>query len=230
MKRKLFVCTAFLVLSFLCLESAGQRQRNRRPQVEIQTSEGNILIELFNETPVHRDNFLKLIDESIYDSVLFHRTVRSFVIQAGDPESRNAAPGMRFGECNCGGAHLDYTLPAEIRPQFVHTKGALAAARLVSSQNEEKRSSSCQFYIVQGRVQTPQRMTQLNANRFPKYTDEQIQEYTTIGGVPHLDGARTVFGRVISGLDVVEKISLMTTDEYDRPLQDIRMWVKIIKK
>jgi peptidyl-prolyl cis-trans isomerase B (cyclophilin B) len=146
------------------------------------------------------------------------------MIQGGDPDSRRAKSGQMLGMGDIG-----YTLPAEIRNELVHTCGALAAARQGDNVNPEKRSSGCQFYIVQGQKQPLERMEQINANRLHKYTPEQIEEYVTVGGPPHLDGGYTVFGRVITGLDVVEKISLMPTDKNDRPVQDVRMKMKIIK-
>jgi peptidyl-prolyl cis-trans isomerase B (cyclophilin B) len=146
------------------------------------------------------------------------------MIQGGCPNSRNAPQGQALGSGDVG-----YTLPAEIRPELIHTRGALAAARQGDQVNPERRSSGCQFYIVQGQVFSQERMEAMNANRYPQYTEEQIELYTTIGGSPHLDGAYTVFGRVVSGLDVVEKISLMPTDERNRPFQDVRMTMKIIR-
>ncbi len=213
-----------LLTSLLFCISCGNAQNNKRTKVEIKTTEGTIVVELYNETPVHRDNFIKLVKEKKYDNTLFHRCIRSFMIQGGDPTTRDAKPGERVGTGDIG-----YTLPAEIKNQFVHLKGALCAARQGDHINPEKRSSGCQFYIVQGQPQSPEQMERLNAGRLHKYTPEQIEAYTTIGGTPHLDGDYTVFGQVVSGLDVVEKISLMSTDQADRPLQDVRMSMRIVK-
>ncbi|MDR1951363.1 MAG: peptidylprolyl isomerase [Bacteroidales bacterium] len=186
---------------------------------------GDIVIELYNETPIHRDNFIKLVKENFYDDLLFHRCIRSFMIQGGDPNSRDAKPGQMLGSGDIG-----YTLPAEIKPNLVHTRGALAAARQGDQVNPEKRSSGCQFYIVEGQVFYREQIERMSANRHPKYTEEQIELYTTVGGTPHLDGAYTVFGHVVSGLDLVEKISLVPTDQNNRPLENVRMTsVKIIK-
>jgi len=201
--RLLIVC--LLLLSGICDIHAG------RKKVKIITDKGTIVVELFNETPKHRDNFLKLIKKKFYDSVLFHRVISGFMIQAGDPESKQAKPGQRYGS---GG--LNYRIPAEFKPGLYHHRGALAAAR---DNNPEKASSSCQFYIVQGKVFKEE---ELRGN-YPNMTEEQIKIYTTEGGAPHLDGAYTVFGRVISGMDVVDLIANASRDKFDRPQEDIRI-------
>ncbi len=213
----------FTFATFFAIHIMNAQNANRT-KVAIRTTEGNILLELYNETPVHRDNFIKLVNEKFYDSTLFHRCIKSFMIQGGDPNSRHATPGQILGESS-----LEYTLQAEFLPELVHTRGALAAARQGDAVNPEKRSSSCQFYIVQGRTFSQEQMEAMNANRAQKYTPEQINDYVTIGGTPHLDGGYTVFGRVISGLEVVEKISLMPTDPNNRPLKDVRVSMKIVK-
>ena len=213
----------FLALTFLCINCVDAKS-DKRTKVLISTTMGDIVIELFNETPVHRDNFVKLVKENFFDGLLFHRCIRDFMIQGGDPDSRDAEPGRMLGSGNVG-----YTLPAEIKPQFVHTRGALAAARTGDQVNPERRSSGSQFYIVQGQIFSQERIEMMSANRYPPYTPEQIEAYTTVGGTPHLDGAYTIFGHVVSGLDVVEKISLVSTDQRNRPLEDIKMTMKIIK-
>jgi peptidyl-prolyl cis-trans isomerase B (cyclophilin B) len=220
MKKILLLST----ITFLALSCGNAQNNTKRTKVQITTTKGDIVIELYNETPVHRDNFIKLVKESFYDNLLFHRCIRSFMIQGGDANSKNAKPGEMLGSGDIG-----YTLPAEFRQELIHTRGALAAARQNDIVNPEKRSSGCQFYIVQGQVFSSERMEAMNENRYPAYTPEQIELYTTVGGTPHLDGSYTVFGHVISGLDVVEAISLMPTDQANRPLEDVRMSMKIIR-
>lgn len=214
----------FLTALLFCFSCTLYAQNGKRTKMQITTTEGNIVIELYNETPVHRDNFIKLVKEKFFDGLLFHRCIKSFMIQGGDPLSRDAEYGKMLGEGDVG-----YTLPAEIKKEFVHIRGALAAARLGDQVNPEKRSSGCQFYIVQGQPYTPEQMERFNVNRLNKYTPEQIKAYTTVGGTPHLDGDYTVFGQVVSGLDVIEKISLLETDRSARPLKDVKMTIKIIK-
>ena len=190
--------------------------------VEILTPYGDVKIKLYNETPIHRDNFIKLVSDSAFDGILFHRVINDFMIQAGDPDSRDAAPGVLLGESSIG-----EDLPAEIVPHLFHKKGVLAAAREGDRVNPERKSSNSQFYLVQGKVYTPETLTarvdEINGNREEKLvlTEEQIAAYTTIGGTPHLDGRYTVFGEIIEGLDVVDKIAVVETDENDRPLENI---------
>lgn len=237
------------------------------PTLDIQTTAGPIKIRLYDDTPMHRDNFLKLAEEGFYDGVLFHRVINNFMVQTGDPESKNAEPGRMLGS---GGP--DYTLPAEIvYPKHYHKYGALAAARTGDEMNPERRSSGSQFYIVTGKKYIPQQLSRMEemgvqkqlqsyfmelqrqnmdtikqlrlakdtvglenlrqrliqeteANVKPQtMTEEQIRDYTTIGGTPHLDGQYTVFGEVIEGMDVVEKIQNADTDGRDRPVEDIKI-------
>lgn len=205
-----FILFTLLVISLTDLQAG-------RKKIKICTSKGTIVVELYNETPLHRDNFLKLVKKKFYDSVLFHRVISGFMVQAGDPESKAAAPGMRYGS---GG--LKYKVPAEFKPELFHSRGALAAAR---DNNPEKASSSCQFYIVQGKKFKEEELRTLQAGMQSGriFTDEQIKIYTTEGGSPHLDGNYTVFGRVIKGMDVVDQIAAVKRDNYDRPLEDIRI-------
>ncbi|QQR87916.1 MAG: peptidylprolyl isomerase [Flavobacteriales bacterium] len=202
-----------------------------RPRVEIRTELGTMVVELYNETPQHRDNFLKLVREGKFDSLLWHRVIPAFMIQGGDPESRRAVTGVTLGEGSLG-----YTVPAEFNPAFVHTKGAMSAARTSDEVNPEKASSASQFYVVQGKGWQPNELQMLldRKNRGvtpPKYsyTPEQIAEYAKHGGAPHLDGEYTVFGRVVEGLDVIDKIAAVPCDQRDRPLNDIRMWMRELK-
>lgn len=197
-----------------------------RPEVLIETTMGNIRVALYNETPLHRDNFLKLIREyHYYDSLLFHRVIPDFMIQAGDPYSKNAPKGAVLGDHS-----LDYTIPAEIRlPQIYHKRGALAAAREPDMVNPKRESSSSQFYIVYGRKQDERGLQRGRDNLRQLFgdsiqmTDEMREVYTTVGGTPHLDGGYTVFGEVLEGMDVVDRIQRVERDANDRPLEDVRI-------
>lgn len=197
-----------------------------RAELLIETSLGNIRVQLYNETPLHRDNFLKLVrTHHFYDSLLFHRVIPGFMIQAGDPHSKYAAPDELLG-----GTSLDYTLPAEIRlPRIFHKRGALAAAREGDERNPERRSSSTQFYIVYGKPCSEQDLERGRQNLKKLFGDsltitaEMTDTYTTLGGTPHLDGAYTVFGEVTEGMDVVDKIQNAERDVNDRPKNDIRI-------
>lgn len=197
-----------------------------QPEVLIETTMGNIRVALYNETPLHRDNFLKLIREyHYYDSLLFHRVIPDFMIQAGDPYSKNAPKGAVLGDHS-----LDYTIPAEIRlPQIYHKRGALAAAREPDMVNPKRESSSSQFYIVYGRKQDERGLQRGRDNLRQLFgdsiqmTDEMREAYTTVGGTPHLDGGYTVFGEVLEGMDVVDRIQRVQRDANDRPLEDVRI-------
>lgn len=237
--------------------------------VKFETTEGNITIKLYNETPRHRDNFIKLVENGTYDSTLFHRVIKNFMIQAGDPKSKDAADTAMLGNGDVG-----YTIPAEINSKFFHRRGVLAAARQGDEVNPKRESSGCQFYIVTGRkfseaqlidlenqlsearvgavfnelarkhMKEIYKMRRANDNdglmelqdkleeearaqvaKEPalKFSKEQIQAYTTVGGAPHLDGAYTVFGEVTEGMDVVDKIGNAKTGRADRPVTNIRI-------
>ena len=237
----------------------------------IETSFGNITVKLFNETPIHRDNFIKLANEGVYNGTIFHRVINTFMIQGGDPQtssSFNKSDSLRY----------DYTLNAEFNPKLFNKKGALAAARMGDNVNPEKKSSSSQFYIVQGKVFNENDLNILlkrkNDNRkniiintlimkkadeeiekgnepdftqitnllkdtinfiieqpdYYFYTEDQVKAYTSIGGTPHLDGDYTVFGEVIEGFEVIDKIASVKTGQADRPIEDITMKVKILTK
>lgn len=186
-------------------------------EIVIETSLGNIELLLYDDTPLHRDNMIKLIREGYYDGQLFHRVINHFMIQGGDPHSKGAEKGQRLGIGGPG-----YTIEAEIRDQHFHKKGALAAARKGDTVNPEKRSSGSQFYIVQGQVLNEAQLTTLQSRGVhTPFTPEQIEAYTTVGGAPHLDGGYTVFGEVTSGLDVLDSIAAVPTDNNDRPVEDI---------
>lgn len=189
--------------------------------VEIQTDFGNMLVELYNSTPKHRDNFLKLAEEGYYNDLLFHRVISGFMIQGGDPQSRNAPAGQSLG---AGGP--SYQIPAEFVDSLAHVKGALAAAR---TNNPEKKSSGSQFYIVQGGPVTEATLDQIESMKRFHYTPEQRKAYLANGGTPHLDRDYTVFGHVIEGLDVIDKIAATPTGPQDRPKQDVKMKIIVIK-
>ncbi|MBR4739189.1 MAG: peptidylprolyl isomerase [Bacteroidales bacterium] len=220
---------AFFLLT-LCLGNlqyavAQNKDRGREVRVEMVTTEGRMVFVLFNDTPLHRDNFLKLVKEHTYDSLLFHRVIGQFMIQGGDPQSRHARPGQMLGEGSLG-----YTVPAEFRKNHFHQKGALCAARLGDNVNPNKESSSSQFYIVQGQVWDDKTLDMM-AQRYRKvFSAEQRKVYTTVGGTPHLDGDYTVFGQLVEGMDVVDKIAAVRVDGANRPVKDVRILsVKVIK-
>jgi peptidyl-prolyl cis-trans isomerase B (cyclophilin B) len=192
--------------------------------VEIETEFGNMLVWLYDSTPQHRDNFLKLAGEGYFDSLLFHRVIKGFMVQGGDPNSRNAPKGQPLG---MGGP--SYTIPAEFVDTLVHVKGALAAARTGDQVNPEKRSSGSQFYIVHGQPLTGPQLDQIEARKGFRYSTEQRQLYLEKGGTPFLDRDYTVFGMVIQGLDVIDKIANAPKDQRDRPLEDVRMKIRPIQ-
>lgn len=193
------------------------------------TDKGTMIIRLSDSTPLHRDNFLKLVKQHYYDSVLFHRVINHFMIQAGDPNSKHAKPDDVLGD---GGP--SYTIPAEFRITLFHHKGVIAAARTGDDVNPKKESAGSQFYIVQGRIFSDAGLDSVEAFRMKgrKIPEDQRQQYKTIGGTPHLDQNYTVFGEVIKGLDVIDSIAAVPTSKpYDRPLQDVRIIkMKLVKR
>ena len=205
---------------FVCISVFSQE----RTTVLISTSFGDMVVELYNETPQHRDNFVKLVKERFYDGTLFHRIIPNFMIQGGDPDSKGAAPNIQLGNGGPG-----YTIPAELIDGLYHKKGVLAAARLGDAVNPKKESSGSQFYLVQGQVFTEEKLRSFGVRSGKKYTEEQTKTYGTIGGTPHLDGAYTVFGEVVKGLEVIELIANLKRDKYNRPLKDVEMSISIIK-
>ena len=267
---KLFILAALVTVFTACgAGSKNSTNMEKRTQVKIETTMGDIVVELYNETPKHRDNFIKLAKEGVYDSTLFHRVIRQFMIQAGDPESKHASDTAQLG-----GGDVGYTIPAEFEPKFFHKKGALAAARMGDDVNPERESSGCQFYIVTGRkfreaqlldmagqknnarmdtifnqlarkhmkeiyklrkagddAALMELQDSLEAQAYALYkeeepfmfTPEQLAAYSTIGGAPHLDGAYTVFGQVVSGIETVEKIEGTKTGKADRPVENVRI-------
>lgn len=192
-------------------------------QVLVETEFGNMLIQLSDATPLHRDNFIKLVESGYYDGLAFHRVIKSFMIQGGDPNSKGD------GGQNLGSGGPGYTVPAEFVDSLYHLKGALAAARIGGPSNPEKRSSGSQFYIVQGRPADPAYLSSKEAQGNFNYPTSVKNEYQTIGGTPQLDGDYTVFGRVIEGLDVIDKIAGQQTGPGDRPVKPIRMKIISIK-
>ena len=213
---------SLLAVSLMVCIAKGQTSTT---EVLLETTAGNIRIALFDETPQHRDNFLKLTKEHVYDSLLFHRVIKDFMIQGGDLHSKHAQPGQRLGS-----GDFDYTIEAEFRlPRIFHRRGMVAMAREGDRVNPEKRSSACQFYIVWGRVYNDARLMKVQerldttTHGRVQLTPEMQEVYKTVGGVPHLDGQYTVFGEVIQGLDVVDRIQQSATDPNDRPLEDVRI-------
>lgn len=193
-------------------------------RVKITTDSGVIVVRLYDKTPLHRDNFIKLANEHFFDSLLFHRVINSFMIQGGDPQSKNAPQGAMLGSGDVG-----YTIPAEFDTNFFHKKGALAAARQGDQVNPQKASSGCQFYIVQGRKYGDGELNMMEMQMGRKFSPAKRKVYNTIGGTPFLDMNYTVFGEVESGLEVIDKIAAMPGDGYNRPFTDIRMKVEVIK-
>ena len=201
-------------------------------EVLLETTMGNIRISLYDETPLTRDNFLKITKMGIYDSLLFHRVIKDFMIQSGDTNSKHAKPGQLLGT-----GDFDYTTEAEFRlPQIFHRRGVIAMAREGDKENPERRSSACQFYIVWGKIFDDARIAKVQerldsaTQGSVKLTPEMIEVYKTVGGTPHLDGQYTVFGEVVEGMDVVEKIQQVQTDKNDRPLEDIRILKATVTK
>lgn len=193
--------------------------------IRIETTMGVMIVRLRDETKEHRDNMIKLIGEGYFNGQLFHRVIKDFMIQGGDPESANAAKGQRLGSGGPG-----YTLPAELHSHLIHKKGALAAARQGDQVNPEKRSSGSQFYIVQGRVFSPEELEMLvRRNMHAPFTPEEATVYTTIGGTPHLDGAYSVFGEVVEGMEVIDSLASVETDPFDRPLEDLVYSISLVK-
>lgn len=193
--------------------------------VEIQTTLGNMTIKLYDETPLHRDNFIKLAESGFYEGTLFHRVIKGFMVQGGDPDSRGAEAGRRLGIGGPG-----YTVPAEFVDTLVHIKGALSAARQGDAVNPKKASSGSQFYIVQGKPVSSSQLDALQMQKGFTYTPEAREILTTVGGTPFLDRDYTVFGQVVKGMEIIDAIAESRTDGADRPLQDVKILsVKVVK-
>ena len=190
-------------------------------RVKLTTDSGVIIIRLYDKTPKHRDNFVKLVNAKFFDSLLFHRVINQFMIQGGDPQSKTAPSGAMLGSGDVG-----YTIPAEFDTSLFHKKGALSAAR---TDNPQKASSGCQFYIVQGKTYTDAELNMMEQQMNIKFSPKKRKAYKTIGGTPFLDMNYTVFGEVESGFEVIDKIAMVAKDPYDRPLGDIHMYAQLIK-
>ncbi|PSL22553.1 peptidylprolyl isomerase [Chitinophaga ginsengisoli] len=211
-----------LLLLVLLLSFGTVMAKNRK--VKIITPYGTMIIRLYDQTPQHRDNFIKLVKSHFYDSTLFHRVINTFMIQGGDPESKHAQAGAMLGN-----GDVNYTIPAEFELDLYHIKGALAAAR---DNNPTKASSGCQFYIVQGKKWTDEQLDKLEQTRLGgrKIPVDQREHYKNIGGTPQLDQSYTIFGQVVKGMDVIDKIATQKTDAHDRPLTDVPMKIRLIHK
>lgn len=197
-------------------KKAGDKKINNETIVLIKTNMGNLKVKLYNETPKHRDNFIKLVKEGYYNKTLFHRVINGFMIQGGDPDSKTATKGQMLGN---GGP--DYTIPAEFVSAKFHKKGALAAARTGDEVNPKKESSGSQFYIAQGKVYSDAELNMFEQRMGKKFTPAQRAAYKTVGGTPHLDGSYTVFGELIEGFDVLDKIAAVPGDQMNRPTEDV---------
>ena len=226
--KKISFLVIFLAMTLAITAQVATNQKvnkSKGTMIEMTTSQGKITIRLYDETPLHRDNFLKLVKNHTYDGLLFHRVIKNFMVQAGDPKSRDAKPGQPLGDGTLG-----YTVPAEFRPELIHKRGALCAARQGDNVNPKKESSASQFYIVQGQVWDDKTLDMMEQRFGKKFTEEQRKVYTTVGGTPHLDGDYTVFGEVTEGLDVVDKIAAVKTGNMDVPVEPVTIVSVTIEK
>ena len=228
MTKKVLFLLFFIVISVFSFAQKVDKQKKdgiKEYYVKIETSYGDMVVKLYNETPLHRDNFIKLVKEGTYDGLIFHRVINQFMIQGGDPKSRDAKPGQMLGD-----GELGYTIPAEFVPGLIHKKGALAAARQGDQVNPQKASSSCQFYIVQGTTWDANRLKMVEQRMGKSYTAEESEVYATVGGTPFLDGDYTVFGEVVEGMEVIDKIAAVPCGPMDRPIEDVKMKMSIIER
>lgn len=237
MKRVLFVFALFFLTSFCFAQTKtppskkpltvpAKKMLAKERLVGITTPYGVMVVKLYDSTPLHRDNFVKLVQQGFYDSLLFHRVIDGFMIQGGDPNSKNARDSIQLGNGEAPGNPI----PAEFNLNYFHKKGALAAAR---DDNPKKASSTCQFFIVQGKPVNDSDLNMMECqirNEKPlfRYTDSQRKVYNTVGGSPFLDQNYTVFGEVIQGLEVIDKIAKLPRDSNDRPLQNVMMKMKML--
>lgn len=221
--RQLLMLSAFFLFTYT-IPLLAQEQETL---VQIKTSMGKVKVKLYNDTPKHRDNFLKLVKEKKYEGLLFHRIIKQFMAQGGDINSKGAPEGAKLGDGDMG-----YTIPAEIVfPKYFHKRGALCAARTGDEENPEKASSGSQFYIVTGKFFLEMELDKMEKEKGKKFTPEQREAYMLQGGTPHLDNEYTVFGEVVKGQKVIDKMQLVETDENDRPIEDIIIEkMEIVKK
>jgi len=225
MKKYLSVpIVSVIILLFLPSFQALSQKSNSQRLIKIETSLGDMLVMLYDETPGHRDNMIKLIEEGFYKNQLFHRVIKDFMIQGGDPHSVGAEKGQRLGSGGPG-----YTIPAEFNKTLIHKKGALAAARKGDQFNPEQASNGSQFYLVVGQVLTPDQINTLAQRGVSAFSEEAAEIYTTLGGTPHLDGAYTVFGEVVEGLEVLDLIATQPCDAYNRPAEDVIFTISILR-
>lgn len=227
MKKLLSLSILLLALSSIAFADKKDKKEKKEKFtfVEMKTTKGTMVLKLYNETPQHRDNFIKIVKAKQYDSVLFHRVINAFMIQGGDPTSKNASPNASLGSGDIPGVAR---IPAEFNPALYHKKGALAAAR---DGNPEKASSNCQFYIVQGKKFSDADLDRMQSYNGWKYTPEQREVYKTIGGTPHLDNNYTVYGELVAGMEVLEAIASVKVGVADRPVEDVRIIsTKLLKK
>lgn len=229
MKRILTLAVLLLVIANVAFADKDDKKEKKKKEkntyVEMKTTMGTMVLKLYNETPLHRDNFINNVKTKQYDSVLFHRVINAFMIQGGDPTSKTANSTAMLGSGDIPGVAR---IPAEFNPALTHKKGALAAAR---DGNPEKASSNCQFYIVQGKTFTDADLNRMEQYNGWKYTAEQREAYKTIGGTPHLDNNYTVYGELVSGMEVLDAIAAVKVGQADRPLIDVRIIeTKLLKK
>ena len=233
--RNLFLSLFVAIFAFGCSNKVADKNIATEPREEetkekttmviISTDLGEMKAVLYNETPLHKENFIKLAKEGYFDGCLFHRVKDGFMIQGGDPDSKTAKSGQMLGQGGPG-----YTIPAEFKQELIHKKGALAAARMADQVNPQKASSGSQFYIAQGKSYTENELNMLSSRMGKAFNKQQMEAYTTIGGVPFLDYEYTVFGEVVEGLEVIDKIAAVEKDRRDRPVQDIKMTIKVVEE
>ena len=226
MKTVLWVIVLNLIVFSSCAQNKKSNTNMKKDvKIEIKTTMGDMTAILYGATPYHQENFIKLIEENYFDGLLFHRVIEGFMVQGGDPNSKDAAAGKALGNGGPG-----YTIPAELTPTYFHKKGALSAARTGDQGNPMRRSSGSQFYVVTGKVYSDADLDGMETQMSMKFTTEQRKAYTTVGGTPFLDAQYTVFGEIIEGVDIAVAISKVSKDGNDRPKEDVKIIsIEIIK-